>query len=78
MRAGFVPRRPIIGVGGIRSGDDALAFLAAGASAVQVGTAIFGDPHAPVRVCDELAAQLHRRAIASPLEVIGIAHTRTP
>ncbi|MEP6797389.1 MAG: dihydroorotate dehydrogenase, partial [Lapillicoccus sp.] len=47
---------PIIGVGGIRTGSDALELVAAGASAVQVGTATFNDPTAPVRVLGELEA----------------------
>lgn len=78
MQAGAIPRRPIVGVGGVRTGRDALAFLAAGASAVQVGTAIFNDPHAPVRVRDELAEELRRRELASPGDAVGMAHGRIP
>ncbi len=78
MQAGVVPARPIVGVGGIRSGRDALAFLAAGATAIQVGTAIFNDPHAPVRVRDELSAELAARRIATPSDIVGIAHRRVP
>ena len=78
MQAGVMPTRPIVGVGGIRTGEDALSFLAAGASAVQVGTAIFNDPHAPIRVRDELGEELRVREIASPADVVGIAHTRIP
>lgn len=78
MQAGVMPPRPIVGVGGIRTGEDALTFLAAGASAVQVGTAIFNDPHAPIRVRDELGEELRLREIASPADVVGIAHTRIP
>jgi dihydroorotate dehydrogenase (NAD+) catalytic subunit len=69
-----MPSVPIVGIGGIRSGDDALQFLAAGASAVQVGTATFGDPHAPVRVRDELAEELARRGFSSVRDVVGLAH----
>jgi len=69
-----MPSVPIVGIGGIRSGDDALQFLAAGASAVQVGPSTFGDPHAPVRVRDELAAELARRGFSSVREVVGLAH----
>ena len=47
---------PVIGMGGIESGEDALAFLAAGATGVAVGTANFRDPMAGARVRDELAA----------------------
>ncbi len=48
------PEVPILGVGGIRSGEDVLKFLLAGASAVQVGTAILIEPTAPVRILKEL------------------------
>ncbi len=61
-------------MGGIRSGADALAFLAAGASAVSVGTAVFGDPGALRRVTDELEAELERLGYASVAEVVGVAH----
>lgn len=76
MRAGTLPSAPIIGVGGIRTGDDALQFLAAGASAVQVGTATFNDPTAAVRVRDELAEEVAVRGFARVADVVGIAHTR--
>ena len=52
---------PVIGMGGIESGADALAFLAAGATAVAVGTANFRDPLAGYRVRAELAAGSERR-----------------
>ncbi len=45
---------PIVGVGGIRTGDDALQYLLAGASLIQIGTASFADPRAAVRVLSEL------------------------
>ncbi|MDQ3484528.1 MAG: dihydroorotate dehydrogenase [Actinomycetota bacterium] len=72
--AGALPGVPIIGVGGIRTGADALQFLAAGASAVQVGTAIFNDPSAPVRVLRELRQELAWRGIAKVSEAVGLAH----
>ncbi len=72
--AGALPGVPIIGVGGIRTGADALRFLAAGASAVQVGTAIFSDPSAPVRVLRELRQELAARGIAKVSEAVGLAH----
>ena len=78
MRAGILPIAPIIGVGGIASGLDALQFLAAGATAVQVGTATFHDPLAPVKVRDELAAAVAARGYATIGEVIGVAHDRLP
>jgi len=61
-------------VGGILTGADALEFIAAGASAVQVGTAIFHDPSAPVRVIRELRGELAARGIGKLSEAIGLAH----
>ena len=52
---------------------DVLDFLAVGAVAVQVGTAIFADPTLPVRLIDELAAEAGRRGMASYREFIGTA-----
>ncbi|CAN5561346.1 dihydroorotate dehydrogenase [soil metagenome] len=69
-----MPEVPIIGIGGIRTGFDALEFLAAGASAVQVGTSTFHDPSSPARVADELRSELALRAAVSPREVVGVAH----
>ncbi len=57
---------PVIGMGGIESGADALAFLAFGASAVAVGTASFRDPLAAERVRSELAAELAARGLERP------------
>ncbi len=67
---------PIIGVGGVRTGDDALQLVAAGASAIQVGTATFNDPTTPVRVNRQLAAALQDRGFARFSDAVGIAHTR--
>jgi dihydroorotate dehydrogenase (NAD+) catalytic subunit len=72
-----LPAIPIIGVGGIRTGSDALEFMLAGASAVQVGTAIFNDPNAPVRVLAELRAELAARGFAKALDAVGYAHRPT-
>lgn len=69
-----LPEIPIIGMGGIRTGNDALEFLLAGASGVSVGTAVFGDPQAPVRVLRELKALLSERGIARLSDVVGLAH----
>lgn len=68
------PHLPILGMGGIRSGLDALQFVLAGASAVSVGTAVFGDPSAPVRILRELDAALDERGFASLADAIGFAH----
>jgi dihydroorotate dehydrogenase (NAD+) catalytic subunit len=69
-----MPGVPIIGVGGIRTGRDAFEFLLAGASAVQVGTAIFNDPSAPIRVVGELRDELAARGFKSARDAIGFAH----
>jgi dihydroorotate dehydrogenase (NAD+) catalytic subunit len=61
-------------MGGIRSGHDALEFIAAGASAVSIGTVVFGDPGAPWRVAAELGQELEARGYASLREVVGAAH----
>ena len=62
---------PIIGMGGIFSGEDAVEFLLAGASAIAVGTAIFADPLAPVKVLNGLSAYLERHGCKSVTEIIG-------
>jgi dihydroorotate dehydrogenase (NAD+) catalytic subunit len=64
---------PIIAIGGVTGLDDVLDFLAAGAVAVQVGTAIFADPTLPVRLVDELAAECGRRGLASYRPLVGTA-----
>lgn len=69
-----MPHIPILGMGGIRTGRDALEFIAAGASAVSVGTAIFNDPSAPLRIQRELHDELAARGFTSLRDVIGIAH----
>jgi dihydroorotate dehydrogenase (NAD+) catalytic subunit len=60
-----------VGMGGIRSGLDALQFILAGASAVSVGTAVFGDPAAPMRVLAELERALADREFAALRDAIG-------
>ncbi len=62
---------PVIGMGGIMTGLDAAEFLLAGASAVAVGTAIFADPMAPVRVIRELDEYLDRHNIKQVSDLIG-------
>ncbi|MEO6715467.1 MAG: dihydroorotate dehydrogenase [Mycobacteriales bacterium] len=69
-----LPDTPILGMGGIRTGNDALEFLLAGASAVSVGTAVFGDPQAPLRVLRELRNLLSERGIGRVSDVVGMAH----
>ncbi|MEV7282919.1 dihydroorotate dehydrogenase [Streptomyces sp. NPDC093111] len=74
MRDGRLRAVPIIGMGGITSGADALEFAAAGASGVAVGTAIFNNPSAPLDVLRELRAELARRGFAAFRDVVGYAH----
>ncbi len=68
-----MPDVPIVGVGGVRTGRDAVAMLMAGADAVEVGTATFADPRAPWRVARELDHWLarHGETVAT---VKGAAH----
>ena len=76
MLEGRLPTVPIIGVGGVRTGRDALELVAAGASAVQVGTATFNDPSAPVRVGRELAELLQDKGFERLTDAVGVAHGR--
>jgi dihydroorotate dehydrogenase (NAD+) catalytic subunit len=69
-----VPHLPLLGMGGIRTGRDALEFILAGASAVSVGTAVFHDPTAPIRIIKELQAELDRCGFASVADAVGFAH----
>ncbi len=64
---------PIVGMGGVRSGLDALELVAAGASAVALGTVLFSDPAAPRRVRDELAGEAAARGFAQPGDARGCA-----
>lgn len=65
---------PIVGMGGIASGRDALEFAAAGASAVALGTILFSEPQAPSRIRAELKHETRTRGLASPDDAIGLAH----
>lgn len=73
IRAAF-PDLPILGMGGIATGNDALEFLLAGANAVSVGTAVFHDPAAPARIGIELADLLASRGLGSVREAVSYAH----
>ena len=64
---------PVIGAGGITNAEDALEFLMAGASAVQIGTATFADPLAPLRIIEDLAAYVRAHGLSSIRDVIGAA-----
>lgn len=62
---------PIIGMGGVSSGEDAIELMMAGASAVQVGMACFTDPFAPVKIIDEMNTFLDSQKITSVRDIIG-------
>ncbi len=62
---------PVIGLGGILNGEDAAEFLIAGASAVQVGTASFVDPRAPLRIANQLERVLRKLNVAKPSDLVG-------
>lgn len=68
------PQLPIIGTGGIRTGHDALEMILAGANAVSVGTAIFNDPSAPMRIHQELQEELAARGFSRLIDAVGYAH----
>lgn len=62
---------PVIGIGGIRTGRDAIEFILAGASAVQVGTASFVDPAAPVRVLEGIEGYMREKGIKDISALVG-------
>ena len=62
---------PVIGLGGIATGHDALEFIMAGATAVQVGTANFSDPKACTRITDEMAAWMDKNGVKTLDEIRG-------
>lgn len=63
---------PVIGLGGIMNGRDALEFMMAGASAVEVGTANFIDPSVTVKIIDEIDDYCQRHGVSDVTELIGI------
>jgi dihydroorotate dehydrogenase (NAD+) catalytic subunit len=65
---------PVVGMGGIASGRDALEFVAAGASSVALGTILFSDPDAPGRIRAELANQIANLGVVDLDNAIGLAH----
>jgi dihydroorotate dehydrogenase (NAD+) catalytic subunit len=64
-------RIPVIGIGGIMNSSDALEFLLAGASAIQVGTASFIDPQASVKILDGIKEYLIKKGYSDISEIIG-------
>ena len=69
-----LPHLPIVGMGGIATGRDAFEFILAGAHAVSIGTATFGDPHAVPRIKEELQSLLIENNFDSLSSAIGFAH----
>jgi len=68
-------RIPVVGLGGIRTGEDVAEFLIAGARAVQVGTASFYDPRAPERIGRDLARWCRRHGVAAARDLVGTLAT---
>ena len=73
-----LPDLPIVGVGGIASGEDAVEMLRAGASAVQVGTATFADPRTPARVLAELTDLAAHIGVPRIADLTGVVHPPAP
>jgi dihydroorotate dehydrogenase (NAD+) catalytic subunit len=69
-----MPQVPILAMGGVSTGRDALEMVAAGASGVSIGTASFGNPHAIIAIQDELKQLLVSKGFASLRDAIGFAH----
>jgi dihydroorotate dehydrogenase (NAD+) catalytic subunit len=69
-----LPHIPILGMGGVSSGRDALELILAGASGVSVGTASFGDPTALIKIQNELGDLLAARGFATLQQAVGFAH----
>ena len=69
-----LPNTPILGMGGVASGRDALELILAGASGVSIGTASFGNPTAIINVQNELRELLAQRGFTSLKQAIGYAH----
>ncbi len=67
--ARVVPDAPIVAVGGVRSAGDAVEMLLAGASAVQVGTAVLIDPSSPVTIAQGIAGYLKHKGLGSPADL---------
>ena len=69
-----LPQVPILGMGGVSNGRDALELILAGASGVSVGTASFGNPTALIQIRDELQTLLAARGFATLSQAVGYAH----
>jgi dihydroorotate dehydrogenase (NAD+) catalytic subunit len=67
---------PIIGMGGVAGAADVSEFLAAGATLVGIGTALFRDPDVVARVTTDLLAELESRGVSRPGDLVAVAHQR--
>lgn len=67
-----VVKIPVIGVGGISSANDAIEYFLAGASAIQVGTALFADPRAPLEILGGIEAWMRRKGVKSTADIGGL------
>jgi dihydroorotate dehydrogenase (NAD+) catalytic subunit len=63
-----------VGVGGVSSGEDAVAMIMAGANAVEVGTATFADPRAPWKVQRGFARWMQRHHVTRVSDIVGAVH----
>ena len=68
------PNTPIVGMGGVASGRDAFELILAGASAVSVGTATFGNPNAAMQIKEELSQLLTKNGFSDFRDAVGFAH----
>jgi dihydroorotate dehydrogenase (NAD+) catalytic subunit len=73
-----LPEVPILGIGGITDADGAVEFFLAGATAVQVGTANFFDPHTSIDIAEGIGAYLTRRGMSTPVDLRGRVVTPAP
>jgi len=72
--AAALPELPVVGVGGVLSGEDAVELLLAGASAVEVGTVSFADPAAAARIQRETVHWCRRHGVDAIRQLVGAAH----
>lgn len=71
-----LPTLPIVGVGGVATAHDVIELMLAGASAVQIGTAMFASPKAPAAIINDLAAWCDAHRLVSVTELVGAAHLK--
>jgi dihydroorotate dehydrogenase (NAD+) catalytic subunit len=69
---------PIVGMGGVQTGRDALELIAAGARRIALGTVLFTDPNAPARIRSELGDELARHGFAYAEAAVGVGHADAP